>query len=143
MPDYMLPEHSTPLARGIDKTLDALRKVAEFASNVPITLSVSGGIMTGMLISGQKYFEQIADRMERAQHSKGTNATVVDIVEGWRALARELGSLPPAEEASQDSDYLHIEGAKIISGAKTFPADGMLWRVRISDVSGWSIGAYG
>lgn len=144
MPDYLLPENEALRPYRIDVTLTALREVAESGSSVPVTLSISGSVVTGMLISGQRYFEQIADRMERAQPSKGANEKVVEIVDGWRMLAKELASLTPhSEQARAAGDHLHVEGAKLISGARTFPAEGMLWRIRVSDVSGWSIGAYG
>lgn len=97
---------------------------------VPVTLTVKGLVISGFIISQKAYTETFG---------KGSfKATVLKL--------RESGQLDFLDDEAEPSEpgkyeYIHLKNAKIYAhGQHPFPADGMLWRGRISSIDGYADG---
>lgn len=110
-----------------------------------ITLNVRGATISGLIIGGEEYFEKFSemfgkgwegsDKPELASTIKEWFSRYKDIYSKEQERERETIAYPP--------HFIHIENAKIFSpGQRPIPShDGNLWRGRISEVSGFSLGA--
>jgi hypothetical protein len=120
------------LDRGGDPLLSLFaRLVNDTDAEIHMTLAVGGGVVTGALISRQKWMRLSAETM---------NATVP----GSGVLPDELGRMLVAEATEGASyEYLHVKDARYLSPTGMMPErPQMLWRGRISEVAGWSWGSF-
>ena len=105
---------------------------------IGITLHVGGTLVSGTLISGKKYFDGIAEIMVKA------NTNMPEIAESWRSFS-EFGTIydaPPEDSTQKNPQYIHLLNAHTFSsGGTPIPSGlGVLWRGRLTDVSGFSLG---
>jgi len=131
--------------RPVDRTLDLVLLAAERGGHVPLTVTVNGSVVSGTLIGTVEYYRALADqladatgRTEMDEQFADTFRNVVD--DGQRRVREELG----AEESGQGRplEFLHFAEARYISGSGFLPhgRHGVLWRCRVADVNGWSLG---
>ena len=139
----------------IDPVLATLVEVAnhekcedETPVEIHITVVVGGATVTGVLTSNAKWFE--------AQPMLNSYA------EGLREDAAEQNAVMSALESLEDIDphwrraihaeasvgYLHLRNARFFAGPNLVPSkngnsDGMFWRCKLTDVSGWALGSIG
>ncbi len=99
--------------------------INKHGNEVPITLAVKGVLISGLLTCYEKYFEAVGldtDRIfgtERFPKSKANGGTT---------------------EAAMPT-FLHMKDALFYSGGQPLPkAEGVWWRGRITEVSGFSFG---
>ena len=113
------------------KTLNAAVNSHELSFG--ITLVVNGGVITGSLICAKSFFNEFAESVSQAW------PTGPD--EGLRASFAQWGQ---PEGAKLHEEFLHLKGARYVSGKDIVPTDigGMLWRGRLDSVSGFSLGAF-
>lgn len=109
---------------------------------IGVTLTVGGSVVSGMLISGKTYFEELGELLTGASKAEGDVASALG--EAWPAYA-QLYEKP--EGAGDDwieppATYIHLRNAYyLMPGSGSLPGKpGMLWRGRISSVDGFSIG---
>ena len=119
----------------------------------PVVLTLAGQVLSGVLVGGRHYFEELAAAVQgdepddtmraalaAAYHKRGEDFA------GWGA-GSGLGSLDP--EGPEDDDlaamprvaYLHLRDVEVL----TSPSSGRrlpLWRGRLADVVGWSVGGF-
>lgn len=111
-------------------TMDRTRKI-------PITLSISGGIMTGVMVSGSVFFERIGKLFPDGV-SYGTDGEYK-----FGKLGEEL--YPEGETPENDGppSYIHLEDARFISSSNQIPNnfEKSFWRGRLSEVSGFLMGS--
>lgn len=102
-----------------------------------ITLSVSGQTICGTIISGKRYFEEFAETF-----SKGWNGDSSETVrEGFIRNADIYDSNSAAAKQYQES-YIHLADARFYSSSGMVPSQGgVLWRGKVSAVSGFNMGA--
>jgi hypothetical protein len=120
------------LDRGGDPLLSLFaRLVNDTDAEIHVTLAVGGGVVTGALISREKWMKHSAETM---------NATVP----GSGVIPDELGRMLEAEASERTPyEYLHLKDARYLSPTGTMPErPRMLWRGRISEVAGWSWGSF-
>lgn len=109
-----------------------------FEFNMSIT--VNGMIVTGTLISGRKYFDMFAKA-----YSDATPGSA-DYKEKIRERLASQGNTYNTENYDQSSNrepsYIHLENAKFLTGPNSpiSSPDGILWRGRIIEVSGFILG---
>jgi hypothetical protein len=109
---------------------------------VGITLSVNGLTISGMMISGRRYFEMLGDSVASSLTDQPT------IAESLRQYCSMPASLYPAAGETADADrpppfFIHLRDARIFhnSGAPLPTNQGVLWRGKLTDVSGFFIGS--
>lgn len=109
-----------------------------------INLNVGGTVISGMLIGGKTYFEEV---------SRAFTSAFVDSTEEERMKIHEAMFQPYIDlyverddEGKPDPNmmnpqYIHLRNARIFqAGQPPFPANGMLWRGRLTAVEGFSLG---
>lgn len=107
----------------------------ESSLEVGITLTVGGNLITGKLISGRKYCNEVASQMEAAGETGAT------IAKYYREFGEEYFG-------KQDDDnfvtpeMIHLENAKVVGAGSVIQNLGF-WRGRLRSVEGHTIGELG
>lgn len=136
-------ENFIPVDNDIDWSLQDLVGYVNSNSGISIgvTLTVGGTLISGHLISGNSYFEQVADLLAGSP----ANDVTQEMVNYHSKLSTE--KYDPSKFASdEDRDsivFIHLKDAKHIFGTNVLPSNGALWRGKLSDVSGYTIGSLG
>lgn len=97
-----------------------------------LTLTVEGQIVTGTLISHETYFKEFAAAFAGALPNGDSEGEVQRVFENLGAPSAG-GDLLPMQ-------YICLRAARHLMGNSFAPASGMLWRGKISSVSGFSLG---
>lgn len=126
--------------RGTDWYLQELVSIVNSSAiEFGITLHVHGAVVSGLLISGRKYFKAFADDFAGAYLGDD---------EGREAVRAALAShskiydeIDKQEEPSPPQ-YIHLMHSRTFSPGGSTPSKvGVLWRGKISAVSGFSLGS--
>ena len=112
-----------------------------------ITINVSGQTISGILISGKKYFEMIYDTFPDAfpdknqENIKEAFADDDNVEELVFADEADIDELNNDEEQLLPAQYIHLMNASIHSTDGSLSANsGVLWRGKINSVSGFNFG---
>jgi len=107
-----------------------------------VTLVVGGGVVTGDLISVKNFFHEYGKLWK-----EGFTSKAAELAEMFDQQWREFGDRAFEEiKAAKPRlfGYVHLRNARYVLGSTFVPtAGGMLWRGRISEVAGFSIGSFG
>ena len=146
MPDQ--PDHEEALAKsneGQDWLLELVSKFAHSGVSQSVTLFVGGAVISGEIISGQDYFEEMAKIAESANFHgpDGSEKILSEMSQGYRKFKKFYDKPDDAgDDWTTPTDYyIHLKGARVFTSNGTIPGRGdFLWRGRISCVDAWSIG---
>jgi hypothetical protein len=138
MPD--MPEIPDPPSwsdrNDIDNKLMVLVSVVETSerpTNIGITLTVPGGVITGLLASHTAW----VDHMKLLAEASG--GALTQVIE---ALGSNFAGPGELELDEEEFDRIHLIEARFVLGGSLMPSPpGFAWRGRLKDVSGWSIGS--
>lgn len=103
-------------------------------ARLPVTLSVRGKLITGEMIAGRAYFDEL-------------NRTIFGEIEPEHPLLQLHKSFASIYDAAGDETpppmYIHMRSARYVDGTTFSPSDGdgVLWRGKISSVDGFSFGS--
>ncbi|MER5550407.1 hypothetical protein ABT001_01730 [Streptomyces sp. NPDC002793] len=106
----------------------------ELRSGLPITLTLAGGVLHGDVIGHEAWKADWA-RSLRQVEGEGANL-IAEFPETVDQGIRELG---PGDGTAQLPRWIHLRDATLVlagAGDLRLP----LWRGRLADVSGWSLG---
>jgi hypothetical protein len=141
-PSTAAPEVVEEIHAAPDPLLAILVEAAnKFDADIGLTLYVSGTVVSGILVSGKRFFELMADWLT-AEGAQGLADSLA------RPIA-ELFSRPDTESADEGeaevsfSDYIHLRAARVFTSGNDTPLPETFWRGRLSHVSGWSFGTLG
>jgi hypothetical protein len=119
-----------------------IETVVAHGVEIGVTLTVGGTTISGMLISGQKYFDELADALKKSSAEEGDIHSV--LADGWRHM-KAVYEKP--EGASDDwtppqAGFVHLKNAFIFAnGGPPMPGNqGLLWRGNLASVDGFAIG---
>lgn len=140
--DPLAPDHLLMALVNSANTLDM---------GVSVTLHVSGLVVSGMLISGSKFFDQVALALRQPAAGESTNAAEA-VAEAFEYVAmsyrdeaerkrRRERSEGGNETAPHPVEYIHLQDAVVYAPGGA-PLPGTLWRGRLAHVSGWSFGTF-
>lgn len=111
---------------------------------IGVTLTVKGIIVSGMLISGKKYFEELSKDMKAASRQEDDMSDT--LAKSWQQYT---AIYEKPEGASDDWQplpvgYIHLLNARFYApGQSPIPTNqGILWRGKLSSVDGFSIGSF-
>jgi hypothetical protein len=126
MPDNALPERDN-FFQLLVHTMNAEGPEA----GIGVTLATPGGIITSDLISVSRYFELVA-------------GGVFDVPEFQQRIKEEVAAMEGSGKEKVPVSALqhyHLADARFVTGAGLVPTvgEGMLWRGRIQEVSGFSM----
>ncbi|MCX5542594.1 gas vesicle protein [Paraburkholderia sp. CNPSo 3076] len=142
-----LTDHEEDLAKDpamaerprVDWYLQLLVNMAnERGVEMGITLVCGGSVVSGTLISGATYFESFADAFTSAwpTEDEGRN-TMRD------ALSRPASMYGAGKSDALGPSFIHLKNARVCTPSGSAPNPGMLWRGRLTEVSGFSLGSIG
>jgi len=122
---------------GADWLLQNLVSLAKRAASLDVTLQTSGGIVSGSIVSGERYIEPLAERSRAAVHDDDGGM--------YEAIAKyfeDFAEVVKADDEDSDGPYfIHLANATIATGSGQTPlSKGVLWRGKLSDVAGFSFG---
>ncbi|MFP4227927.1 MAG: hypothetical protein ACLFTE_03770 [Salinivenus sp.] len=118
-----------------DPGLDVLSSYAnERGATCPITLVVSGNMVTGHVV-GRDSFEADTSRMvEVAQEQAGAEDGAVDAFSGM------MSAMLDAVRDSDDDTFIHVSVQEVMTGAEAIHLGGSVFRFRASEIEGYTIG---
>lgn len=106
----------------------------ESEMEVGITLTTASGLMSGTLISSQTYFRLYAEAYAAAFDAEYREGILNKFLE----KGKSLGSVRFSPQ------YIHLRDAFLHTGGNRIPNTvGLLWRGKISNVSGFTLGRFG
>ena len=124
------------------RSLDQLLQVivehtnANIGNQHPITLTVGGNLVSGLLIAADAYIDAVADEFASDfKKEDGTADRIRDMILGMKYIPNEDAekNVPPQFIHLMDAEVYTSSGRPIVSG-------GSLWRGKLSSVDGFSLG---
>jgi len=143
--DEAQPDHVTALLDGTRDWLlsDLITVFAQNGMEMDITLNIGGTLVSGTLISGKTYFNEMADGFVKAPGLSTETVQVMD--KYWRGWA-DIYDKP--EDAGEDwepgpASYVHLRNTRCFNGGDSpIPVNrGPLWRGRLSSIDGFWLGS--
>jgi hypothetical protein len=132
---------------GVDWFLSYLIWLADgFSLEQGITLTVGGSMLTGALISGRTYFEELGTLLKGiAQiHANDLDAgrSILDTLTKSYSQFSQVYEKPEAggPYPFRKTAYIHLRNARIVKPEGIVPTPGSLWRGKLSDVAGFMLG---
>lgn len=103
-----------------------------------VTLTIGGSIVSGTVISGRKFIDGSVERMTSGHEVK--EGTIASEFQSFRNLYMYPDEI---DLANFKPRYIHLRDARYFSGPNhPIPAEGMLWRGKLSSVDGFSLGLF-
>jgi len=118
-----------------DPGLNALSTYADDeAAACPVTLVVSGNMVTGHLV-GADSFEADTTRMVKMaqEQTEGEDEAV-------QALGEMVGTMLDALGDADDEAFVHVSVQDLMTGAEAINLGGSVFRFRASEIEGYTIG---
>lgn len=101
--------------------------------NMSITLSTSGGPVSGFLINVEEYFELFAKQFNDGLGALGSS----EVEDAFIGLGKGAPS-DDDERLSAPPQFLHLKDVSCLNGVWVHEP-GVLWRGKVSDVSGFTL----
>lgn len=128
--------------RGEDYLLQDIVELANIGVDIGVTLCCGGTLVSGVVISGKKYFESLINDVFEG-------ATVEAALK--EALKQRFSAYLPIYEEAHDLNverlpptFIHLRTTTYHGpGGGSISEQGVLWRGRISQVDGFAIGNFG
>jgi len=109
-----------------------------------ITLNIGGSIISGDMISGQEYFETFADSVSKGLELSGLESVAPRTREAFLKFAEIYNKDNPNDNEinKRQPSFIHLKNTKFFHpGKPPIPdGEGFLWRGRISEIGGFSLG---
>lgn len=110
-----------------------------------LTLTVGGTIVTGMLIGGRVYFDELKKQMAASGRGEAPESAANILAEEYGRYA-DIYPLPDGSTGAWEAKpvYIHLKDACFIDmRGNKLPSNGMLWRGKLAHVSGFTVGLSG
>lgn len=111
---------------------------------IGMTVTVGGTTVSGILINGKKYFEELGDLLEGSSRAEGDMQSVLG--SAWRKFTAIYEKPEDSDDSWQPSPaaYIHLKNAFFHApGQSRMPSNtGVLWRGKLSAIDGFSIGNF-
>lgn len=111
-----------------------------------IALTVGGSLITGTLISGRTYFEEIAKALERGKCQSKNGDDSADLLKTMAESYGQFSQFYPKLELTEEHPvrqmrYVHLRNARVVSPTGHIsPSDSVLWRGKLANVDGFMLG---
>lgn len=114
------------------------RKANEEQAACPVTLVVSGSLVTGHIVS-RGTFETDTSRMvemarEQSRQQSGEDGAVRALGDLISSMIEEVGKRDEATE------FVHVSVQEVVTGAEAIHLGGSVFRFRASEIEGYTIG---
>jgi hypothetical protein len=125
----------------VDLVLSVLVKAVNKGetSNLGISLLVGGSWLTGSMIGGRMWFDELAQLVNRETRSDG--GQLFHLI-GETAYPSESERLAAGHEPLDvEPGFMHLREARLLTGAAVrVPEPGGLVRLRLASIDGWLVG---
>lgn len=123
---------------------DFVGLINRFQLQVGITLQLNGLTVSGTTIDGPAYFrrlgDMVAEGMRRSSNISGAADTMREYFARHASIYDEQNT--DSDQTTVPATYIHLENAMFWgSDGRTINSQGALWRGRLSEVSGFYLGA--
>lgn len=119
---------------------ELVRYTNQWGISVDITLNLGGAMVSGKLISGETYLDEVAAEFKEGFKGNALGQTFFDLITSYKPVVRDpedTTPLPPAH-------YIHLKDVRTyVPGRADQSVSSKLWRGRISKVSGFFLGEPG
>lgn len=113
----------------VDWVLQGLVRLVNGGVSFGVTITTPAGIVTGDLIGGKAYFQKMNELVA------GTHlAPLTDLFDSYSQV------YSVGDEEVPPPQFIHLANARHMQGTAFVPTQGTLWRGKISDVVGFSLG---
>lgn len=129
-----------PTADGMLEVLVAV--VNNTKSEMSMTLSIPGGVITGLLIGYREWLSRIEARIAR------DSPNAAGMFDAWAEQDDETqwgDELEDSDVPRTMPNFVHLADANYVEWSGLIPnedSEGLMWRGRLSEVSGWSLGSF-
>jgi hypothetical protein len=122
--------------------------INKYGGEMSMTISLSGTVLSGQLISGKEYFKLLSIGVgtgiatgETGKERRDSFAAAFANATKWYPQMDGTNA-KAVEEAYPDerATYLHLKDVYVVTG-NIPPNDNSIWRVRLSEIGGWSLGS--
>lgn len=111
---------------------------------IGVIVNTGGAIISGMLISGEKYFDELGNVMTAASEADGDIQAVLG--QAWKGYKSIYQRPTDAEDEWQQpqAHFIHLKNARYYAPGQspTPSSQGLLWRGKLSSVDGFTIGNF-
>lgn len=123
---------------------DFVGLINKFQLRVGITLQLNGLTVSGTTIDGPAYFRQLGDMVAEGMRHSSNISGAADTMREYFACRANIYDDQDSESDQPlvPATYIHLENAVFWgSDGQTVNQQGALWRGRLSEVSGFYLGA--
>ena len=113
---------------------------------LPVTLSVKGLLVSGVLVSGKAYFEGFANTLATAvtNVSDDSRWRIREMFAQYADLYKKDRGSPVAQAPRDAPEFIHLGDAQFFIGSNLIPTGQKVWwRGRIAEVDGFILGVLG
>ncbi|MFD7735307.1 hypothetical protein ACFV6F_33605 [Kitasatospora phosalacinea] len=127
------------------------------STEIAVTLTTKGGIITGNLVSALRWAELNSELLAAADISSGSEALIHFFDKHAEGATEHIAAIERVRDALEDVDlgnhyqealreieepsYIHLKNAHYVVGSAILPTgEGTPWRGRLSEVIGWTLG---
>lgn len=123
-----------------------VKTVNKNGGEIGLTLNVGGVIISGLLCSGNDYFHQFGDTFGNALYPNDKEKSD-DIAKSYHLLGDNIYPVgqDKCDEDESKITFIHMREAFFYSpqgGTIPTSAQGILWRGKLADVNGFSLGCF-
>lgn len=126
------------------QSLVNLVNTAQGTTTISLTIFSKGIILSGNLINGMTYFEEQSEIWAEATVRAGVDNTIEDGRKLFTDIAEAVyGPMVQAEPGEYEDPYIHMKVLRVYMGNSPLESGqngGFLWRGRISEVDGFTLG---
>jgi hypothetical protein len=126
---------------------------------IGLVLFAGGCVISGKLIPNWLWFKKVEDELgaqpdQEAKVSSGLidlfkffEEQMISLREDTQKIYDVIDKVPESAQAAlaatDRTEFIHLEAARVFQpGYPGMPGNGMLWRGRLRDISGWSLGLF-
>ncbi|WP_182376013.1 hypothetical protein [Nocardioides sp. WS12] len=108
---------------------------------LPMRIFIPSGVLSGYLIAMPAYFSRVAGVLH-GNSDDGSNPVADALAKSYDSISEARRKNIESNEPDDDVRHIHLDQA-VLHGTGAEPLQVGLWRGRLSNVSGWSMGNYG
>jgi hypothetical protein len=119
-----------------DPGIEALSQKANETDQAacPVTLVVSGNMVTGHVVSKSTFEADTSRMVEMARERAGDEDGAVDAMSGL------ISAMLSAVEDDESAEFVHVSVQEVMTGAEAIHLGGSVFRFRASEIEGFTIG---
>jgi hypothetical protein len=141
------------------RATNSMTEAADDVEGVGLVLFVGGCVVSGKLIPNWLWFRKVENQLREQENHENKAASglrelfgffgqeMISLREDTVKIFEVIDKVPEkardALAAADRTEFIHLEEARVFQpGHPGMPGNGMLWRGRLEDIAGWSLGLF-